>query len=126
RKCMAEMEIIPPERRDDSTRNPSTDFEQRDISIRGLVITGAALGAVSVAAMLGLLWLFDHFSNRVGGTNQVMSRLAPERMPQPREPRLEALPPKGTDRTLGMPAIERQKQIEAAHAGDGWNDRESQ
>ena len=114
------------QRSDDRTRNPSTDFEPRDVNIRGLVLTGAVLGGVSLAAMLGLLLLFDHFSNRVGGTNEAMSRLAPERMPMPREPRLEALPAKGADRSLGMSAIEMQKTIEAAHAGYGWLDRDKQ
>ena len=40
---MAENETTSLEQSDDRTRNPSTDFEPRDVNIRGLVLTGAAL-----------------------------------------------------------------------------------
>ena len=111
---------------DDRTRNPSTDFERRDVNIRGILLAGVALAAVCVVSLVGLVWFFGHLANRSGGTASAMLLLSPEKMPLPSEPRLEALPPKGTARPLGMPAKEMQKTIEARHAGYGWVDRDKQ
>jgi hypothetical protein len=97
--------------------NPGTAFEPRDANVRGILFAGIALGGVSLAAMLGMIGLFDHFSSRLGGASSAAIQLSSDRAPMPQNPRLEG---------LGSPAVEMQQRVEASHAGYGWVDRERQ
>jgi hypothetical protein len=112
---MVEIQRTEVERADHDARNPSTAFEPRDANVRGIVIAGIALGGVSLAAMLAMIGLFDHFSDRFGGQPSAAAQRTPDRLPMPRQPRLEG---------LGSPAVELQQRVEASHGGYGWVDRE--
>jgi hypothetical protein len=114
---MVEIEHIQGERVAHDACNPSTAFEPRDANVRGILFAGIALGGVSLAAMLGMIGLFDHFSSRLGGASSAAIQLPLDRAPMPRQPRLEG---------LGSPAVEMQQRVEATHAGYGWVDRERQ
>jgi hypothetical protein len=114
---VAEIEHILDERVAHDAGNSGTAFEPRDANVRGILFVGIALGGVSLAAMLGMIGLFDHFSSRLGGASGAAVQLSPDRAPMPRQPQLEG---------LGSPAVEMQRRVEASHAGYGWMDRERQ
>jgi hypothetical protein len=114
---MVEIEHIQGERMAHDASNPGTAFEPLDANVRGILFAGIALGGVSLAAMLGMIGLFDHFSSRLGGASSAAVQLSPDRFPTPRQPRLEG---------LGSPAVEMQQRVEASHAGYGWVDHERQ
>jgi len=98
-----------------SVDNPSTSFEPSDANIRGIFIVGLVLGAFCVGSMIGMVWLFDLFANRMGGVPGPAAELSPREMRFAREPRLEHLP---------SPTDEQQTVIDANRAAPGWVDRD--
>ncbi|HEV2970475.1 MAG TPA: hypothetical protein VGY55_10825 [Pirellulales bacterium] len=97
--------------------NTSTAFEPSDASIRGIVISGAVLGMVSVAIMLAMVRAFDLFARNAGGAPGRETETTAREMRWPRAPRLEGLPPELADK---------QSRIDASHAGYGWIDQKRQ
>jgi hypothetical protein len=114
---MVEIEHKTDDREAHDAHNPGTAFEPHDANVGGILIAGIVLAGVSLASMLGMIGLFGHFSDRLGGTSSATVKLSPDRMPMSRQPRLEG---------LGSPAVELQQRVEASHGGYGWVDREKQ
>jgi hypothetical protein len=67
--------------------------------------------------MIGMVWLFDLFANRMGGVPGPAAELSPREMRIPREPRLEHIP---------SPSDEQQAAIDGSRAAPGWVDRDQQ
>ena len=100
-----------------SVENPSTSLEPSDANIRGIFIVGLVLGAFCVVSMIGMIWLFDLFANRMGGVPGPAAELSPREKRFPREPRLEHIP---------APTDEQQAAIDGSRAAPGWVDRDQQ
>jgi hypothetical protein len=100
-----------------SVGNPSTSFEPSDANIRGIFIVGLVLGAFCVGSMIGMIWLFDLFANRMGSVPGPAAELSTREMRFPREPRLEHIP---------SPTDEQQAAIDSSRAAPGWVNRDQQ
>jgi hypothetical protein len=100
-----------------SADNPHTSFEPSDANIRRIFVVGLVLGVFCVMSMIGMIWLFDVFANRMGGAPGPAAELPARDMRFSREPRLAGLP---------SPTEEQQTAIDASRGAFGWVDRDRQ
>ena|SRR5205809_7167618 len=95
--------------RGEGADNPEVRNEYSDVNLRGILVTAAALLAVTVVIYLVCWWMFDLFWSREAAAKRSQFPLAAaERGKHPRQPQLE-----GIKNTEGQPAYMRPRQLPA-------------